>query len=84
MKIKENLNAFDAMNLMVALIISLLNDFLKFDFPNNVLKTEVSFCTKIFRSIEHIIQKGLSLKCIICAIEKDGNGGFISLKCKIL
>ena len=51
----------DTMNLMVALIVSLLTDFLKFDFSNNVLKTEVSFCAKIIRSIEHILFKRVCL-----------------------
>ena len=58
-----------------------VNNFLKFDFPNkNVLKTEVSFCARSFRSIERIsFIKFLSLKCIICAIEKEVNGGLITV-----
>ena len=58
-----------------------VNNFLKFDFPNkNVLKTEVAFCARSFGPIERILfKKGLSLKCMICTIEKEVNGGFITV-----
>ena len=48
----------DSMKTMVALIISSLNEPLKSDFANKkVLITEVSFCAKIFESIERILFK---------------------------
>ena len=53
---------------MVGLIISIWCESLKFDFPsNNVLMTEVSFCTKIFESMERIL-------FIIYAIKNEVNG----------
>ena len=66
-----------SMKLTVKLIISLLSESLKSDFLNkNVLIAEVSFCAKIFGSIEGIFlffKKGPLLRCMVCVMETKMN-----------